>query len=346
MNPDIWRDRDPSGSARTALSADEAGQHAQMPLYALVRDRLRGAITAGAVPQGTVLLEGPLAERLKSTRGTVRRALKLLEAEGLLSRFEGRGFMVGAPDNPVRRIALDDRAFSADPSGILRKTQAWETVYAEVERDMVLLSMRGSFRLNEHELARHYGVGRKAAHDVLQRLEALGIVSKDDRARWSINCLDTRRISDLYALRMLLEPRALRNSMAHCKPPLDAMMARLEHAMAAYPRVSRAELDTLELDLHVHLLAGCANKELLLGLQRTHCLLTMGQHILGGGQLPAGPAPFLAEHLGVLQAIGAGRLAVAEELLHEHLRIARQKVLGRVETLRYSIPPPHAPYTL
>jgi DNA-binding GntR family transcriptional regulator len=346
MNPDPWGDRDPSASARTALSADEPGLHAQMPLYAIVRDQLRRAIESGAVPPGTVLLEGSLAERLKSTRGTVRRALKLLEAEGLLSRFDGRGFMVGTSDGPVRRVPIDERAFSAEAGGLLRRTQAWETVYAEVERDMVLLSMRGSFRLNEHELARHYGVGRKAAHDVLQRLQALGIVSKDDRARWSINCLDARRISDLYALRMLLEPRALRSSVSHCKPPIDDMVARLRVVMAAYPRVSRADIDALELDLHVHLLAGCANKELLLGLQRTHCLLTMGQHILGAGPMPAGPAPFMDEHLGVLQAVGAGRLAVAEELLRKHLQIACEKVLSRIETLRYSMPPPHAPYTL
>lgn len=336
----------PSGGGRNALSTDGPALPAQMPLYAIVRDRLRGAISSGALSPGTVLLEGPLAERLKSTRGTVRRALKLLEGEGVLCRFEGRGFMVGTSDSPVRRIAIDEGTFSAEASGTLRRTQAWETVYAEAERDMVLLSMRGRFRLNEHELARHYGVGRKAAHDVLQRLEAVGIVSKDERGRWSVNSLDARRISDLYALRMLLEPRALRSSLARSRPPIEEMTARLRHVMAAYPRVDRAEIDALELDLHVHLLSACANKELLLGLQRTHCLLTMGHHILGAGELPAGNAPFMDEHLGVLHAIGAGRLAVAEELLRKHLQIACGKVLGRVEALRYSIPPPHAPYTL
>ena len=79
-----------------------------------------------------------------------------------------------------------------EPREALRRSFAWEGIYEEVERAIIHRSAFGRFRVNELELARHYKVGRTVAHDVLTRLQALGIVDKDERQRWTIVSLDPR----------------------------------------------------------------------------------------------------------------------------------------------------------
>ena len=68
------------------------------PLFAQVRDRLRGAILAGEVAPGDRLpSEGELVERLGVSRITVRQALAELQTEGLVSTVNGKGSFVTRP---------------------------------------------------------------------------------------------------------------------------------------------------------------------------------------------------------------------------------------------------------
>jgi len=65
------------------------------PLHSQVEDGLRQLIRSGQVPTGAVLPgELDLAERLNLSRHTVRHALSVLAAEGLLRRERGRGTLV------------------------------------------------------------------------------------------------------------------------------------------------------------------------------------------------------------------------------------------------------------
>ena len=76
------------------------------PAYASITERLRRGLESGALPEGTVLLEGPLAAIFGSSRSPVKQALARLEEEGLLSRFDGRGLLVGAASEPKRFVTL------------------------------------------------------------------------------------------------------------------------------------------------------------------------------------------------------------------------------------------------
>ena len=62
--------------------------------YELVCDVLRSNIKTGRLPPGFVLLEGPIADLMQSSRAPVQTALKILEEEGVVRRFPGRGFVV------------------------------------------------------------------------------------------------------------------------------------------------------------------------------------------------------------------------------------------------------------
>ena len=316
------------------------------PLYTVISDVLRRAILKGSIEAGSVILEGPIAEILRSTRTPVRQALFELEEEGLVSRFDGRGYVTGPPGTAPRRIALDAAmlgiAGDAEP---VRKTPGWQAIYEEVERDVVHLSIFDRYRINEIELARQFGVGRMIARDVLVRLESLGLLEKDERQRWGVIPLDADRINRLYELRWLLEPAALRTSAVRLgAAELATMAADLSESMQAFPHVTRAQMDRLEHDMHVTLLARCPNSELLQSLQRTRCILTLSKHILGASAPMPRYDPFMAEHQEVLTAVAGGDVAAAENLLRKHLENSCGKVIERVKKVRATYAMPAAAY--
>jgi DNA-binding transcriptional regulator YhcF (GntR family) len=69
------------------------------PLYTQVQDRMRERISTGEwKPNMAIPNEGDLAREFGVSSGTMRKALDALEAEGFLSRKQGRGtFVCGLP---------------------------------------------------------------------------------------------------------------------------------------------------------------------------------------------------------------------------------------------------------
>ena len=70
-----------AGLQRQNLAADIAG-------------RLRDSITQGELPPGTHLVEQELSQQLGVSRGPLREALRILETEGLVTSYPGRGAFV------------------------------------------------------------------------------------------------------------------------------------------------------------------------------------------------------------------------------------------------------------
>lgn len=320
--------------------------HRRMPIYSLIADMLRKAIRDGSIEHGTVLLEGPIADILGSTRAPVRQALKELESAGLVCRFDGRGVLAGPTGTTPKRIPLDAAILGVSTTGeAVRKSQGWESIYDEVERDVVNVSFFGGYHISEVQLARNFNVGRAVAHDVLIRLERLGLIEKDIRSRWMVRPLDEARIRNLYELRWLLEPAALASAMASSPASkISAMMAELRSAMKAYPSISRTELDSLEHNFHVSFLSGCTNMELLKSLERTRCLLTLSKHVLGVSAPMPKKDPFMAEHLSVLRAVSKGEIERAQGLMRKHLESSCIKVSNRVSDLRNNLQAPDLAY--
>ena len=316
------------------------------PLYARITQVLANALRTGALPAGAVLLEGHVADLLGVTRTPVRQALRELEAQGHVSRFEGRGLVAGGAGTQPQRIALTgDMLGVAATDEPVRKAPGWEALYHGVEQSIVHLSVFGAYRINEIELARHFNVGRMVARDVLVHAEALGLVAKDERSRWTVIALDSKRIGDLYELRLLLPPAA-GAPPARAIPPeeVQPMVRRLQRAARAYPKVQRAELDRLERDLHIDLLSYCANPAILESLPRTRCILTLSKHVLGAAAPMPAEDPFMAEHMAVLQAVAQGDAAQAQSLLRRHLEVSCDKVTQRAAYVRSHMRVPRIGY--
>lgn len=335
-----------SDKSSQLFDTEVEGGPRQLPIYALIADRLRQSIKKKLLSRGSVLLEGHVANLMNSTRTPVRQALQALEKEALVSRFEGRGYLVGPTGTLPRRITLSAEMLGIDSTEkSIRKSMGWEAIYNDVERDMVHLSVFGKYRINEVELARHFGVGRMVARDVLLRLESLGLLEKDERLRWVVTPLDAMRIKHLYELRWLLEPAALKSAMMSSSSAVtQGMIDNLRKAMQSYPEISRTDLDKLEHDLHVEFIAHCGNKDLLQSLQRTRCILTLSKHVLGVSAPMPKRDPFMAEHLAIFKAVVHYDMRKAEDLLRSHLEDSCLKVIQRVEMVKDHFPTPDFPY--
>jgi DNA-binding GntR family transcriptional regulator len=323
---------------------DQATQET-LPVYRKIAAILHDSIKAGRLMPGTILMEGSLAALFGSSRTPVKQALSDLSDRGVIRRFDGRGFIVGS-GKEVRRVPLTPQQLGLDEANPeLPRTWAWQRIYDGVERALIFHSALGKFRVNEVELARHYKVGRTVAHDVLVQAQSTGLLAKDERLRWYVVPLDEKRVCDLYDLRELLEPKAMAASIGRVPPNfLTGMVERLEAAIAAYPKVSAAEMDALEHGLHVTSLGYCGNQEIMEALKRTRCLHFTQKHMLGAQVSYPTTEPFMTEHLDVVRAMLRNDPRTVEAQMLSHLRTSRAKVIDRLAVFRRSFGGSDLPY--
>ena len=306
------------------------------PAYKLITDTLRQSIRRGRLPPGLVLQEEPLATLFGSSRSPVKAALRQLISERLLTRFDGRGVLVGGRGVTPDRTPLTHAMLAIEESGpALPRVHAWQKIYSTIERELLYRSAFGGFQVNELELARHYHVGRTVAHDTLLRLQASGIVTKGEKAHWYGVPLDAKRLHELYELRKLIEPVLVGNAAARIPADMLAQMkTRLSEAIRRHPQTKIDELDGLERDLHVICLEYGGNREMLEALGRTRCILISGKHILGRHVPYPRLDPFLGEHLAVIEALIARKPRRARDAMRKHLESAHTKVEARLQAFR------------
>jgi DNA-binding GntR family transcriptional regulator len=296
---------------------------------------MRAAIISGEVLPGTLLTEEPLANLVGLSRVPVRSAIKKLMDEGLLHRAGAHGYIVGPSGVDVIRVPVEKSLARLSILHEPRISFTWQTLYDEIEQRVVRRSIFGRARINEHELARHCGVGRTVARDVLSRLETMGMIEKDGSYRWSIVPLDERRILELYGLREHLEPLAISEALDCISDrELEAMTGRLLKGAARYPDISAAEMYDIEIDLHVTCVQQTRNREIAKALQPTHCLLTLSKHTVGTKVEKLPREAFFEEHAAIFEEMRNRNRAHVAACVRDHIRNSVSGVLARAEMVR------------
>jgi DNA-binding GntR family transcriptional regulator len=296
-------------------------------LHARIAEILAAEIADGVHPPGRHLVETQLAERFGVSRAPVRLALARLTRDGWLAHAPARGHTVRSdlPSAPAQRAG-------ASAGGEIGARHAWEAISAQVEDAITARISFGSWQVPETALARRFGVSRTVARDVLARLQGKGLVQMDG-GRWVAPGLSPRRVDELYRLRALLEPEALREAAAAAPAGLvEAALGRLEAAAAA-PH-DGATLDLLEQDLHVDLLSRCGNDTLLEAIRQPQSLLIAHRFLYRATAELFATEPFIEEHLGIFRALGRDDAKGAALLLHDHLMDSRLRAVRRLEALR------------
>ena len=288
------------------------------PMQVRIAGTLERMIRNHELKPGQRLLEVRVAEAFGVSRSPARLALEALGAQRLLRRGGGRGYVVNG-----RHGTADGTEAGLGNVLALVPTRRAPRIFESVERELATRVLFRSVRLVEERLAEEFGVSRTIARDVLTRMTMTGLVSKDRSGRWRAVRVTPQRIRDLYQLRWALEPEALVSAGPHVDQPLVVQVRdRLTAAIAELPHVSGKQLDQIEADLHITVLARCPNPELLRTLRNTHMLLISSRYMLND-YLPIDAttaAQGLQEHLGIVDLFLATKFNKAAQALKTHLQ--------------------------
>ena len=296
-------------------------------------------IRSGALPQGTVIREKAVGEAFGIGRMPVSHALARLEAEHLVHRRPPmHGVVVGRdPSAPLLGGGIEGArlALPGDVEAQL-KIRNWRTlIYPSVERDVASCLLFGRFRIRSQALAEHFGVSRTIANELLLRLERVGVVRQESNARWYAGPLSPSTIKDLFEMRILLEPHALRQSA----PSLDRRtirekLRRVEGAGTAAARTDTSLLHRLEVDLHQDMVLQCTNAELRGTLYRCQLPLITFHLSFASYEADTDILLMIEAHRRVLESLDAGDTERAASTLAEHLRQSSDGTHLRLALLR------------
>lgn len=299
-------------------------------LYERASELLAREIVAGTLPMGTRLTEVSLAERLGISRAPIRHALRQLKEFGYVRKNGSGGYEVAAIDRQKEPISIISSA-SLDLSNASRA--AWENIYDDVEKAVISRRTFASWHVNEVALARYYNVSRTIARDVLARLQQGGVLTKDNRGRWFAPALERKRVAELYELRAVLEPVALRKAASNIPiTEVQDMHSRLLTLMNRNKDERYAvELDRLEQDLHVTLLSYCDNQALLEAISLPQTMLATNHFLFDWTNDMFDSEPFLPEHLSVFNHLIKNDIAKASDALQHHLIVSTDRSIARME---------------
>ncbi|PYC08136.1 GntR family transcriptional regulator [Pseudomonas sp. MB-090624] len=327
------------------MSATQPLEDRPASRYEIIRNTLREAILGGQTAPGLVLVEGPLAELFGTSRVPVRQALNLLHEEGLIRRFEGRGFLVdpqGTSETPLR-VPLTRKLLGLEPQeDLIDYRPVGERIYDHLAQTVVRFMVFGHYRIDEQSAAEELNVSRNVVREALMRLRDKGLVEKEPYSQWLAGPLTAQAVKHDYELRMLLEPDALRQGVEHVsRSDLEAMLHRVVSAQAAGRDVKRADIEQLEQDLHVACIAGVANTRMAAVIRQCQIPMNVGR-VLHEALQSSNDEAMLVEHRLVFEALLYGTVDTACSCLRDHLCKARERTLQRLKVLSV-LPEPDAP---
>jgi putative spermidine/putrescine transport system substrate-binding protein len=332
---------------RRPIGTDEGRRPTAHPYYRLVRDDLARNILNRKLRPGVVLLEGPIATLLGVSRGPVQRALELLAQEGLVHRFNGRGYLVGASSSGTEPIRVNLLTLNLEVSGHIQdyaQRAAWQKIYGEVADRVAACSPFGAYKISESVMCAHFDVSRTVVRDVLNRLNHDGLIEKDRGSHWTAGPLTSRDVAERFEIRALLEPAALRQAAGSLAPrELREMKVLLEQALRALRSITPSEIERLERDLHETCFAAAANRRLISAIRQSQApdvIDRLFAQQVGLHEVEA----MLREHCIVLDHLIAGNLDDATGALVLHLGQAMQRTKARLKVLSVLGDPPVAPY--
>jgi DNA-binding GntR family transcriptional regulator len=309
-------------------------QHGEKPStqkrYELISRVLRNNIHSGRLPEGFVLLEGPIAELMQSSRAPVQMALKMLEVEKLIQRFDGRGFLVGqgaATINPKRiDIRTLDLHVSDEIDEALQSRSMWEQVYDQVEGAIASSLIFGEFRIIETELSVHLGVSRTVVRDVLSRLNERGLIRKNQSSHWIAGPLTAQSVRERFAIRSILEPAALRLAA----PAIDYAAVERLSRLASEGTSDFSETEDFEQALMDTCIAKVPNAEMIAVIRNIQLPLLAANRALTKLGLPRDR--FAAdEYRSLFRLIERRLIDPAADYLENHLKVMAQKSLARLK---------------
>lgn len=317
-------------------------------MYEVIRKALREAILDRRIQPGLVLLEGPIAKLFDTSRGPVHTALEKLFEEGLIQRFDGRGFIpksFSSDVEPVRaKLTFENLGITKVAAQPVESRPAADRIFDDVEEAVAMSIAFGHFKINEIALSEYYGVSRTVAREVLGRLKSRQLVEKTKQSPWLAGPLTARAVADDFEIRALLEPALLIDSAPQLDPDkVFAMQRRLAHLILHPEEQTASAVAKIESELHSEWLSFAHNKKALKMIAQSQLPLMVNRIFFSTLGIPPGDPVFMENKL-VVDHIAQGAYEAAAASLKAHLKHAAERTRKRLKVLSVFPEPQLPPY--
>jgi DNA-binding GntR family transcriptional regulator len=177
-------------------------------------------------------------------------------------------------------------------------------------------------RLNEVHLAKSLRVSRTPLREALMHLSAEGTVETIPRRGFFIRSLSMAEFENVYAIRAILDPAALKLAGIPSAKRLNHLHALNQKLARVTSAVRRISLDNA---WHFQLVAACANHSLL-DLIRQFMARTR-RYELALLRHPGNAQKTVAEHKQIIAALRAGNLRRACSALRQNMQSGREPII-------------------
>jgi DNA-binding GntR family transcriptional regulator len=176
-------------------------------------------------------------------------------------------------------------------------------------------------RIRETEVAKALGVSRTPVREALRRLESDGLLSFESWRGVVVSRLDRQQVSELYAMREVLEGAAARMAARHIDDAgIELLRLLLEKAQQSPDDPAR--LAKLNRELHQTIYSAAHNRYLLQTLGQLENALAL---LRGTTYAVAGRADTAAaEHQAIVEAICGRDAQAAESAARKHIGAAQR----------------------
>lgn len=177
-------------------------------------------------------------------------------------------------------------------------------------------------RINEVQLAAELGISRTPLREGLAQLVSEGFVRSEPRRGFFVAPLTISEFEQLYDIRPLLDPEALRLSGVPSSASLDRLDKINRRMLAAKAAPAAINLDD---EWHMELLAGCPNQVLVGMIQQTIGRTRRYEYALFRETKNVWAAS--NEHELIVSALRRGDLASACRLLEQNMRSGKAPII-------------------
>jgi DNA-binding GntR family transcriptional regulator len=177
-------------------------------------------------------------------------------------------------------------------------------------------------RMREADLADWLGISRTPMRDALKQLETEGMLEAAPRRGLVVASLDQQQVTEIYALRTVLEGLAARLAASHAsRGEVDALRESLERQRRTPPEEAAA-LAGLNEQFHGMMYRAARNRYLVAALESLESALALLPGTTYSGSDRPGEA--LEQHEALVDAIEARRDDDAEHLARQHIEAAER----------------------
>jgi DNA-binding GntR family transcriptional regulator len=197
----------------------------------------------------------------------------------------------------------------------------------EVRRMILRGDLADGARINEVQLAAELGISRTPLREGLGQLVAEGVVRSEPRRGFFVAPLTIGEFEQLYDIRPLLDPEALRLAGVPSSASLDRLDKINRRMLAAKTPLAAIDFDD---EWHLELLAGCPNRvlveliQLIIGRTRRYeyALFRETENVWTASN----------EHELIVAALRRGDLGTACNLLQQNMRSGKAPIIAWLTT--------------